>query len=571
MDHHLYAQLTQTTMPSDDDFALQPQSSLLLTLKSWQQDLLTQLAASEATLRQAYQQQERQKRLLAALTYEQEHLDGELETCRNFELKYLKQLAREEAGGGAAEKTAEGDDDDESELLLLSTFLKANVHDPNDKQAIILRLHEEINARGSLGRDLKLKQQELQKLQEELDSQNSFLKALPDHLAVLERASLPLQKFVATKQPPNGSNAAALMIGTERQQRLDLARSLPPPLYTLFQQLQHYLDRPSSTHDDGSNTPTASLSITTGEEDQQVVLLLPVPDVTSPPNATPTSGRTKSVKIHFHYTQGLVTAVAKGCGTTLNQDILLDELFPNDHASSAGNGNNIGRPYHWCNYLAGIHTVPESSSNENTVRRSTRVVVRELQRRVRANATLKHILYSLQRQHVPAYPSAKKNSGNEAAVGSSSPCKLLKFELDKDQQQQQQHGSQSCVVKTFSVTIVCGKNDARHGLQVDIHMARYPVVTPVWKLNITSAPDATPLYYDQLAAWERYVNVDGLEALVRTAAGGDEEEGDDETAYEWILLHQLRHILQSMGEDYGQQEGPGGRLFKGRDHAPITT
>ena len=149
-------------------------SSSLLTLKAWQQELLMNLEASQSELDQAYKQREREQRALAALTYEKEYLDGELEQCRNFEMKYLKKLAREEAGvsEAAAAPPSAGESNDQqtgdASEQLLSDFLQANVHDPNDKQVIITRLHQELNGRGSLERDLKLKQQELQTLKQEL-------------------------------------------------------------------------------------------------------------------------------------------------------------------------------------------------------------------------------------------------------------------------------------------------------------------------------------------------------------------------------------------------------------------
>ena len=106
-------------------------------------------------------------------------------------------------------------------------------------------------------------------------------------------------------------------------------------------------------------------------------------------------------------------------------------------------------------------------------------------------------------------------------------------------------------------------------VQVVIHMARYPSVPPVWTLNMVPNDDQmmiqSPLYNDHLAALERYVNVDGLEELV--AAAQSDDSSNDETAYEWILLLQLRHILQSLGDSENNSQG---RKFKGRDRGPVT-
>ena len=523
--------------------------SSLFTLKTWQHDLLERLQVSEKALGQAHQRRERQQRALLSLQYEQGHLDAELETCRTFEMKHLKQLASEEVdteGADAAEQ--------------LKTFLQANVHDPRDRQKIVGRLHQELNSRGSLERDLKLKQQELEQLERELQNQSNFLQALPDHLASLERASLPLQKFMSTKQPDGTKkNHSATMIGTERQQRIELAQTLPPPLYTLFQQLQHYLDQPVVIPEgDGSSIITeekVALGVISGdgETDKQVVLQLSVPDVLS------SSGRSKCVSIHFYYnsTYGLVTAIPRGCSNTLNQDILLDQLFPNDHPASLPGA--VGRPYHWCNYLAGLHMLPDvpavATTDESRVARknSTRVVLRELQRRVRANATLKHILYSLHRNHVPS------PSGVSAVFGTStSTCKLIKFVPDKS-------NDNKSLQTLFHVTL--GKGEVTTKASVSLNVTAYPSETPRWTL-MSATPDGsqTKLYDDRLAALENYVNASGLEALLSSFP---ESTAVDETAYEWILVLQLRHILQFLSGD--ESNSAGSRQFKGRDHALPTT
>jgi ABC-type transporter Mla subunit MlaD len=122
----------------------------------------------------------------------------------------------------------------------------ANVLDPSQKQQIIALLHQELNRRGLLQRDVKLKQQELNKITAELKNKRQILDSLPDQLAVLERASKPMQKFFSHAASNNTTEDSLRMIGTERSTRLEHARSLPTPLYTLFQQLQQYVDQTTS-------------------------------------------------------------------------------------------------------------------------------------------------------------------------------------------------------------------------------------------------------------------------------------------------------------------------------------
>lgn len=521
----------------------------LMKLKAWQNDLLEKLDASQTELTDAITRKERQERALAALVYEKDQLDRELVRCREFELKYLKQLAREEVG-----PDNESDTDMVDQADLLSAYLKADVHDPKDKQRIIASLHQELTARGSLERDLKTKQSQLESIKKDLTVNASFLKSLPDNLSVIERATMPLQKFMAHKIP-QGTLSVARMIGTDRRHRLDLARSLPGPLYTLFVHLQHYLDHPLKPELPADSSPSfidsMSLNITQDEatKSSDVVLHVPIPSIL---NSSSTPGHTKKVSLHFRYYEqhNIITAFASGAKTALNQEILLDELFPTDYPDAIPGTD--GRPYHWCNYLAGLHITCNGEDNA-----SLGVILRAIERRIRANESLKHILHQLERCHVPQ------------TFGKESPCRLIKFEANME--------SDNCskpLERTYKVVFVPSKSDAQYDVAVRIHMARYPAVPPRWRLTgdqLAGANDdsrqETPLYDTHLASMERHVNSDGLEELLDENMS---QVGNAESKYESILLYQLRYICERIASNT-KEPGTDIRQFKGRDHAPIVT
>ena len=205
---------------------------------------------------------------------------------------------------------------------------------------------------------------------------------------------MPLQKFMKQQ--------STALLTSDRASRLEAAKTLPTPLYTVFYQLQQYIDLQTNVADE----ERMSVSVL-NDASKQVLLQLPVPDVVAK-----TKSSHKRVTIHFQCAQHtgvpFVTAIASGCGTSLNQDVLLDELFPHDVPISSTNDTTtiVGRPYHWCNTLAGLPHVPP---DPQTCTANTRVIVRELKKRIRANATLKHILHGLQRNHVPAVPHQEKD------------------------------------------------------------------------------------------------------------------------------------------------------------------
>jgi len=547
--------------------SLEPLQKDLLTLKRWQRTLLDNIQQSETALQEKQRARAKHQQAVQAFQYERDHLERKIEISQTYATPNLEKLAIEDL---------QLPDDASAEQMqaAVQQFLGgANVLDPSQKQQIIALLHQELNRRGLLQRDVKLKQQELNKITAELKNKRQILDSLPDQLAVLERASKPMQKFFSHAASNNTTEDSLRMIGTERSTRLEHARSLPTPLYTLFQQLQQYVDQTtspslsSSLSASSSKTSGAGVSVgvvNAGDKNKasdphQVLLQLPVIDVAA---GNTSSGRNKRVTIHFYcFSSGdaptggatFITAAASGCGSTLNQDVLLDELFAKDSPAPLPVDSSAaavpGRPYHWCNYLAGLHLVHPAAPAA-----STRVIMQELRRRIRANATLKHILQSLQRKTVPTPPI--DNDVDDEDAKSTYGVKLVSCILDK--------GKSSTTKEIYTVTL--RKGSANLCVQVEIHLPRYPSVPPVWSLNYTGGSndaDAS-LYDDQLALLERRVNFEALDRFVDTSK---------EESYDWVLVRQLREIMQqweSWLEDRSRDSG-GSRTRKGRDRALLVT
>lgn len=451
--------------------------------------------AAQTEFQSKLDQTKKQQRTLDALRYERQSLATTLDEYRCFSTPHLVRLAR-------------GQRTDGEDNTVLADFLQADLSDPDKRQHITARLHQEINARGSLERDLKLHQKELTAVQQELLAKRQFLHSLVDQLASVERAFVSLQKFM-TAHSDNESAPALALMGTDRQARLEAAQALPSCLYTIFQQLQQFVD-------DGEEG--MSVDVAGDDDHRQVVLHLTMPDVVK--NNT-NKTKTKRLAVHFHSSDRpcAVTAEASGAGSTLNQDVVLRELFPGDDPSPIE--SLPGRPYQWCNYLAGLHRVGNQTTGQPSGH-STRVIVRELQRRLRANATFKHILYSLERNHVPVVPGddeaeplqAKLNSFQASAGGSND----------------------DALERAYAVEL--RKGTASITMQVTLNIASYPVKLPVWKLQLENE-----LYNDQLAALERKVNAELVEELISS---------DREESYlEWILVLQLRTIMQTWAATVG--------------------
>jgi len=404
---------------------------------------------------------------LQNLVYERNYLRGRVRECREYGCGQLVKMARDELGtdiddGDDDEKDGHGGDEDDDKLI--NAFLSRSVQqqddpttaataasitssydhrDPQNHGSNIAHLKTELTLRRTTEADLTRARAELGELKKHCSSRKSFLKSLPRKLREVERSTGPLQNFFreATsglvrddgtttssngKEEGDGNVNPTMLIGSDRTARIEAARSLPEPLYTVFLQLNGYLDAFASTSTASSTgTATGNIKIdvineapsgkaaamSSGEEGMQnspqywiaphervVVLTIPVPTIEGL-SSTSTSG----VVIKFRYLPrlGVVTATASGNGD--DGRTLLSGLFPDDDGTTLpscaapflvadraaymdtdGNGDPTAAtaealaeveallfkrgdlPYRWCQFIAGLifpPSTPEASGS----------------------------------------------------------------------------------------------------------------------------------------------------------------------------------------------------------------
>jgi hypothetical protein len=540
--------LDTSSDPSESRDRLQHTSLQFLKLKALQRVLLDKVRDSQVAVLEQRERHEKQLLKLENYNYLKACCQHSMQVCKGMETPELLKLCCEELDTPLpASISAEGKDD------ILQKYLAADPKDPKSRTVIVAKLHQEIAERTVLDTDLKKCQLQLANLKQSLTLKRKLLHELPHKLQDMERSSLPLQKFCH-----RSLNPSLKMIGSHRRTCLDLAQSLPRPLYTLFYQLQSYLDFSTSSSSTGI---APSLEVINNEGASSLVLKLPIPDIIE--TASTTSSMSKKVAtIRFDYLPepGLVMAFSsadQGMGS------LISELFPGDKGDrtlpkeeendSTLIDSSSGKPYHWCNYIAGLHVVPDQQ-HKTDLHISTKVVVQALEKRVRATATLNWLLHSLSRKPhpIPVHDSMKKQLILRNSSTATTAVKLSGWAEEKGSQQQNgsigSNGGQQ--YRVFCATL--NNKSATLSVKVKIDVARYPAVPPKWEVVTTNSREAwgqehgsiqdlqvnPRLYDDRLASLERRINHD-VDCLV---------VAEDETSYDWILAQQLAEIERGWEE-----------------------
>jgi hypothetical protein len=487
----------------------------LLTLKAIQNSLWHDMETTQKALDERKAAREKVQQQLQGLAYEADCLQAEIKVCREFETTYLQKAATDEKAAS------------------ITDFLQADPNDPANKHVIVGKLQTEINARGTLQRDLQAKQKTLATLQDELKRKKAFLQSLPHHVSTIERASSGLQKTMFTS---NETKTKELRWnGTDRRARLKVAQQLCLPLFTLYSSLQNYIDcvvrEEEDNHKRMALTVHAKPATSTDTDDnnnslqhQSVSWTIPIPD------PVVASGRPKKITIQFQYANdGNVTAVVSGGASTLcTPTTVLQDLFSTStdekkDSATAANSVEETTALSWCNYLAGLH-LPEPHVHSASVRS----IVRVLCRRLRANAILKIILTALSRKQVPNPPVDAKM--DDIAIDHK--CQLVSCTTLSTTPQT------PSAVNVYELTL--RQASRRLTVHVEVHHTRYPEVSPKWKLNLKQeeSPEQPPVFDERLAAVERLVNIDLLQNM----------QSAPEVAQEWLLVHQL-HTIMNAWED----------------------
>jgi hypothetical protein len=496
-----------------------------LELKALQRVVLGKLSATQTIIEEQYKQRDQEEQKLENLKYQELVNNHSINVCNEFEKTQLLKLCCDEIGIPVPET------EDEIKAAL-QKVLGSDLTDPKNRASVAAKLNKEVSTRAALGAELKVAQHKVATLKKNLASKRKLVKELPLKLQEMEMASKPLQKFCQK------SLNASQKLGLARQTALELARSLPKPLYTLYHQLQSCLDVIKSK---GKSESDLLPSLEISKNSVTIVLKIQIPNISD--TSSTVSRMKRFVNVSFEYANqwDMVTAYAS---TEHGMEDLIEELFPGDtgewtenEAEDDVNSDRRKRPYNWCNYLAGLHLVPESK-NASEMHLSTRVVVRALIRRVRSKATLHFILQMLSRKPNPI--SVHASMKNTYISDPVSTARLTEWRLENA-------GSRG----SFIATMTHGSSTI--AIRVTVNSSRYPAVPPEIRLSNTTMNahglfstktgssnelgNDSELYDDRLAMLERKVNQQVDELVV---------SGDD-TTYEWILAHQLAEIAKAFG------------------------
>jgi len=223
------------------DFAVEQSVSMkLLKLKALQRCLLSKMRETQARLKQQALQRDQQEFVLENLRYQEANHGKVKKDSDAATASTTARIAKMAKTHGETETNDHDNDDDDDDDQLLDNFLGQNWKDSSQRESIVAKLNQEVATRKKLKAELTALKKEQQSKQDELVSRQKLLKDLPSKLADMERASIPLQKFCQKQNAPMKPNPK--LGTTKRRARLDLAKTLPKALYTVFHQLQSSLD-----------------------------------------------------------------------------------------------------------------------------------------------------------------------------------------------------------------------------------------------------------------------------------------------------------------------------------------
>lgn len=520
----------------------------LLKLKSLQRSVLEKIRKTQQLLKQQAVIRDQQELKLENLRYQEAIYKKSKQEADSAVESTTLEIAR------LVRKSQNSTNENEQETSeLLNNFLGEDWKDPSKREAIVAKLNDDVATRKKLKEELNQMKDDRKSKQDSLASRKKLLKDLPFRLAEMEKASLPLQKFCQkhSSSSPSLMKTAAKLGTAKRRSRLDLAKDLPKALYTLFHQLQSCLDVMETNEaslEAVGIIPDALPTVEIQKDSTDVVMLkIPIPTLSS--GGEMSYRPKKQATVAFRYDTSLDVVLA-ACGTDYDMgQTVIDELFPGDKGEFSWNTINdtsTGKPYQWCNYLAGLHVSPVEQTAAK-MHSSAKVIVQALVRRVRAIATLSWILHGLSRKpnlaNFPTHPALREKDQNSKTKLSS--WTALKIDSSES-------NNKLCVYKAV-LQHGNGKASKKLVAKVSFNLARYPSSIPRWKIFSSTdenqeedcldllqenregeAPQDLPLYDDALARLEQEVNQKVDELVIPS----------DQTTYDWILVQQLTKIAE---------------------------
>jgi hypothetical protein len=289
-------------------------------------------------------------------------------------------------------------------------------------------------------------------------------------------------------------------------------------------------------------------------------------------------------------------------GESTNVAVSLKQMALWKIRQSFYNDTKKGKPYDWCQYLAGLnYPKPQLDEEDELLKRSqieisTKVVLLALYRRFRSHATLGALVRKLGKNRpnpIPYHPSLSTDDDSARDVLT----KLVTFEENNAPDSTNANLTSDCGGKVYCATIKRKQKSIKICVKID---ARYPSVPPLWSLHPSSSvsnqvqasvggkrtkfaeghsstlsgmgSDNLPLYDSTLGIIESRVN--SLEDSSMYVKDEVEE------SYDWIIMHQLRRIIvewdtyqKTLEEEEGgiatsNAQWNMGRSRRGRDRCP---
>jgi Fms-interacting protein/Thoc5 len=574
----------ESTQPIESGTVLSTAALLLLQIKSSQRNLFKIFHAAIQDRDTKRKHLESKKLVLQNLIYERDHLQQQLNHCHQVPKPYLERMAREEMEEENETTIQSSSFDIINQFLCGSSDL--SMLDVQNHKRIMNKLHKELNARGSLQRELE-KTKTLKKRKIDFETEKTFLKDIPKKLAAIEKSTLPLQEFFQGKQNKNPKSKYLHLLGTERNKRLDLAKSLPGPLYTMFMTIQAHLDNrgpdPKQSISLHISTRKRTLEESTQVDCHVLHLRFQLGDYLNHTEGKSFNNEKESyVTIEFacSHDNSLVTAKSYGSEDKINHSMLLGCLFPDDTGQWFLRSDMMqgisGKPYHWCNYIAGL--IRPTPSTYHTLSMNTNAAMRVLEQRIRTNSVLVQLLSDMEKKKKPpAHPSFVETLER-------SECILIDWK-------KQNAISRTMDKNSTFLAILQNRKGNKLYANVSIDWYAYPTTRPSWKLqlehpdvlsqntstSVTTLSEGTnPLYSKQMSYLESQIQYEDLDSLVDKA---------DPDTFHWILSHQLLYLMQLwehvetkvptvMTSSMSKGGGGGGnavgsRIKRGRDRARL--
>jgi Fms-interacting protein/Thoc5 len=535
----------ESTKPMDSMKILSSASSMLVDVKSSQRDLFKLLDSVMQDRASKRDELERKKLLLQNLAYEKNHLKAQLDACKEYPTPHLERMSRDELCDEVLPAVGV------INLFLCGTSDKS-IQDPKNHKTIMTTLHKELNARGSLQRDLEKAQSSLTKRKLVAEKQAAFLKDIPKKLAMIERSSIPLQEFFQTSPTTN----TLRLIRSARKRRLDLAKSLPSPLYSLFVQIQTYLDNSEGNEQvllEISRRSKGKHADEVSPDPQVVHLSFAIPDIQAKEGCNAKKNRV-TVEFAFVHEYSLVTARSFGFNEKINIHMLLTNLFPGDTGVWIGQPDVStrlsGEPYHWCNFLSGLY-VPPPQQSVLGIHLSTKAVVREIEKRVRANATLTQILSAFEKKKPVAHPSFTDKFNVSDCCTKLTDWKVV----DEGDGTEKETMVYAATIKNERGTL---------SARVVVNWCQYPTVRPSWLL--CEGEEAWVSKHGSVLRLHGGTNslYSYVVGQIESQINGDTPALSDKTdlsSFDWIIAHQLITMIRLWDEAKDRDKV----LIKGRD------